>query len=285
MNYRHIFHAGNICDVVKHSVLALVLDHLRGKDSGFCVLDTHAGIGAYDLSDERATKTGEAKDGILKLLGAVENTKLLCAGYFDVLKKLNPAWDGRGAAGFRYYPGSPLLAVHRLRAQDRLIACELHPEDAENLKRQLFPFKQAQSHKRDGYEGLTAFLPPVEKRGLVLIDPPFEQADEFDRLAAAVKHAYTRWPQGIFMLWYPVKERPAIWRFHEALVAGGMPKIFAAEFVYRTEADATRLNGSGLVLINPPWQMDDKIRALFPALHRALATAHCGDRLTWLAGE
>lgn len=283
MNYRHIFHAGNICDTVKHGVLTLAVAHLCGKESPFCVLDTHAGFGIYDLADPRAAKTGEAKDGILKLLDATRLTDL--EPYYAVLKKLNPDWDGKSAEGFRYYPGSPLLATHLLRPQDRLIACELHPEDADELKRQLFLYKQAQAHRRDGYEALGAFLPPAEKRGLVLIDPPFEEPDEFEKLATALKAAHTRWPQGIFMAWYPVKERPAVWRFHEALAASGMPKILTAEFIYREETAADRLNGSGLILINPPWQMDEKLRKLFPLLHAALATDYRGSEVRWLREE
>lgn len=280
MNYRHIFHAGNVCDVVKHAVLTLAIEHLRAKDAAFCVLDTHAGIGAYDLHDERAAKTGEAKEGILKLLDAARLAEL--HSYYAVLQKLNPAWNGQSSSGFRYYPGSPLLAQHLLRPQDRLIACELHAEDSAELKRQLFPFKQAQVHHRDGYAALGAFLPPAEKRGLVLIDPPFEAPDEFTRLAEAVKSAHARWPQGLFMLWYPIKERPAIWRFHEQLIASGIPKILAAEFVYREETDHARLNGSGLILVNPPWQMDEKLKLFFAALHNRLQTDYQGERISWL---
>jgi 23S rRNA (adenine2030-N6)-methyltransferase len=283
MNYRHIFHAGNMCDTVKHAVLTLAIEHLRGKEAPFCVLDTHAGVGIYDLQDERAAKTGEAKDGILKLLDAPRIPEL--AAYYAVLKKLNLEWGGEFAEGFRYYPGSPLLAQHLLRPQDRLVACELHAEDAEELRRQLFPYKQAQTHCRDGYEALAAFLPPAENRGLVVIDPPFEQPDEFERLTQALKNAHARWPQGMLMLWYPVKERPAIWRFHEALAASGIPKILIAEFVYNEEAQADRLNGCGLILVNPPWRMDEKLRQLFPALHKALGTAHCVSEVKWLTGE
>jgi 23S rRNA (adenine2030-N6)-methyltransferase len=330
MNYRHIFHAGNICDVVKHSVLSLMIEHLRGKEAPFCVLDTHAGIGCYDLEDPRAGKTNEASDGILKLLNTMSPSHLreglgegrevtapsslqhssasppsppsvppasgrealpqdashkMLESYLGVLRKLNLGWMGNGAEAFRYYPGSPLLATHMLRLHDRLISCELHPEDAETLKRQLFPFKQAQAHHRDGYEALGAFLPPAEKRGLVLIDPPFEEPNEFDRLTEALKTAHTRWPQGILMAWYPIKERPAIWRFHDRMIGTEMPKILAAEFIYREETQADRLNGSGLILVNPPWQMDEKLRNLFPALHQALGTEYNGDAIKWLAGE
>jgi 23S rRNA (adenine2030-N6)-methyltransferase len=283
MNYRHIFHAGNICDTVKHAVLSLVIEHLALKETAFCIVDTHAGIGIYDLNDPRAVKTREAQDGIFKLLNAPRLPEL--ASYYAVLKKSNLDWDGNTAKNFRYYPGSPLLAVHNLRRIDRLIACELHPEDAVELKRQLSPYKQAQAHQRDGYEALGAFLPPPEKRGLVLIDPPFEQPDEFEKLATALKAAYARWPQGIYLAWYPIKERPAIWRFHEALAASDMAKILSAEFVYREESQSDRLNGSGLILINTPWCMDEKLGNLFPALHQALETPYCDDRMAWLTKE
>lgn len=280
MNYRHIYHAGNICDVVKHAVLALVIDRLKAKDTPFAVIDTHAGIGLYDLQDERAGKTSEAHDGILKLLDAPRIAGL--ESYYGSLQQLNPEWNGVSSDGCRYYPGSPVLTMLNLRATDRLVACELHPEDADQLKRQLFRFKRAQTHHRDGYQALGALLPPPEKRGLVLIDPPFEQTDEFARLAETVIAAQARWPTGIYMLWYPIKERPAIWRFHEQLIAAGIPKILAAEFIYRDESDAARLNGSGLILINPPWQLDAALKQLFCQLHQALQTPAQGVSVEWL---
>ncbi len=274
MNYRHIYHAGNICDVVKHAVLTLLVAHLRDKGKSFFVLDTHAGIGLYDLHDPRATKTAEAQDGIYKLLATAPLPEL--ADYYSVLQKLNPQWKAgqpETAAQFRYYPGSPLLTCNLLGPHDRLVACELHEEDYQAL-RQYVHHKQAHIHHRDGYEALRAFLPPAEKRGLVLIDPPYESPDEFERLPQAVAEAYKRWPQGQFVIWYPVKERPAIWRFHEALVATGIPKQLCAEFIFEEETRHDRLNGCGLILINPPWQMDEKLQKLLPALHQAMGTRH-----------
>jgi len=273
VNYRHIFHAGNICDVVKHAVLTLLLEHLRSKDGAFCILDTHAGVGLYDLQDPRAAKTNEAQGGIYKLLAASPLPAL--EYYYAVLQKLNPG-------AFRYYPGSPLLAYNLLRSQDRLIACELHDEDYRELRRQFRDHKQAHIHHRDGYEALRAFLPPEEKRGLVLIDPPYEQPDEFENLVEAIKQTHQRWPHGQCLIWYPIKERPAIWRFHEALAATGIPKQLCAEFVFEEETRHDRLNGSGLILINPPWQMEDKIKQVFDALHQALQTNHHGTNLQWL---
>ncbi len=276
MNYRHIFHAGNISDIVKHAALTLVIDYLRGKDKAFCILDTHAGIGLYDLQDERATKTNEAQNGILRLLAAEPIPEL--AEYFRVLEQSNPNTP------FRFYPGSPVIARQMLRPQDRLMLCELHDEDIGALKRQFRNDQQVQIHHRDGYEALRAFLPPNEKRGLVLIDPPYENADEFAHLAKAVIDAHARWPQGIFMIWYPVKDRPAIWHFEEALAQSGMPNLLKAEFIHEEETGHDRLNGCGLIFVNPPWQMDEKLRGLFPALHKSLKTNACGTEVKWLTG-
>jgi 23S rRNA (adenine2030-N6)-methyltransferase len=280
MNYRHIFHAGNRCDVVKHVVLTLVLAHLRVKDKGFAVLDTHAGVGLYDLQDPRALKTDEAASGIKALLNAPALPEL--ADYYAILRKLNPLWDGVSAEGFRSYPGSPLLAFHLIRAQDRITACELHPEDFDALRSVAPDDKRLQIHCRDGFEAMGAFLPPPEKRGLVLIDPPFEAANEFDVIVSRVTEAYRRWAGGVYMIWYPIKERPAIWRFHEALATSGIGKILCAEFIFEQEVRSDRLNGSGLIIINPPWKLDEQLNALFPALHKAMGTTHAGTSVKWL---
>lgn len=273
MNYRHIYHAGNICDVVKHAVLTLLIAHLKEKEKGFYLLDTHAGIGLYDLQDERAEKTAEAKDGICKFLASPEIPEL--ADYYAILKKLNPQ-------AFRYYPGSPLLAQYLLRAQDRLAACELHPEDFKTLK-QTVP--KAQAHNRDGYEALQAFLPPPEKRGFVLIDPPYEQPDEFAKLPGLLKAASLRWPQGQYALWYPIKDRPILWKFHEEMAATGISKMLCAEFIYEEEARADRLNGCGFIFINPPWQFDTRLQNLLPKIHAALDTQYHGVTMKWLTAE
>ncbi|MFY9286952.1 MAG: 23S rRNA (adenine(2030)-N(6))-methyltransferase RlmJ [Alphaproteobacteria bacterium] len=277
MNYRHIYHAGNICDVVKHAVLTLMLGHLREKEKGFFILDTHAGIGRYDLEEPRAQKTGEAQDGILKLLAAPYITGI--SDYYASIRKINP-----DVQSLRYYPGSPLLATLMMRPQDRYVGCEFNREEYHELRRLLENNPQAHIHHRDGYEALQAFLPPEEKRGLVLIDPPFESPDEFKRITEAI-HAHKRWPQGQYLIWYPIKERPALWRFHEVLTATGIPKQLCAEFLYEEETRHDRLNGCGLILINPPWQMDKKLEALFPALHEALGTSYKGSSIKWLTPE
>ncbi len=283
MNYHHIFHAGNLCDVAKHVALTLALALLKNKDKGFAVLDTHAGVGLYDLDDPRAKKTGEADEGIKRLLETPARPEI--ADYFAVLKKMNPLWDGKGREGFRVYPGSPLFIFHSLREQDRLIACELNPDEAEALRAHAPADARIQVHFRDGYEALSAFLPPPEKRGLVLIDPPYEKPDEFETLAKNIAKAYKKWPTGIYMIWYPVKDLPAIWKFCETLAGIGIPKILKAEFVYDEDARADRLTGSGLIVINPPWGFAEKLKTVFSLLHKAMQTNFQGNEVLWIGND
>ena len=271
MNYRHIYHAGNICDVVKHSVLALIIAYLKQKEASFAILDTHAGCGLYDLTDPNAVKTGEAENGVQKLWRAyahIDTSALppTIAPYLEALRRMN------NDDTLRFYPGSPLLALNLLRAQDRLIACELHPDDARALRHALGHNPQAQVHHRDGYEALKAFTPFSEKRGLILIDPPFEKPDEFANLIKAVQQVQTKFPNAVVAIWYPIKERPIIWKFHEAARDSGLDKLLVAEFVYKPEVRHDRLNGSGFLFVNPPWTLESQLKELFPILHTALQT-------------
>jgi len=283
MNYRHIFHAGNICDVVKHGVLTLAITALRGKDKGFCILDTHAGTGLYDLRDGRALKTGEAQNGIYRLLAAPPVPAL--ADYYRVLRELNPGWHAGETDGFQFYPGSPMIAAQLLRPQDRLIVCELHDGDAAELRRPFRHDKRVHIHHRDGYEALTAFLPPAEKRGLAFIDPPFEGTNEFSHLTQNLVQASMRWAQGMFLVWYPIKDRPAVWRFHEELTKAAIPKMLNAEFIFDETTPHDKLQGCGFIWVNPPWKMDENLRPLFAELHRAMRTAHEGVKVEWLSAE
>lgn len=269
MNYRHIYHAGNGCDVVKHAILALLMQHLRGKDKPFAVLDTHAGCGLYDLADERALKTNEATAGVKLVWEAFAGQDVpdFLRPYLDCIAALNA-----GAKELRYYPGSPSIARKMMREGDRLIACELHPEDSQELRRLFWDDPQAQIHHRDGYAALKAMLPFPEKRGLVLIDPPFETTDEIEKLVQAVRFIHERMAQTVVGIWYPIKERPAIWQFHEALVSAGLPKMLAAEFMFHPETRHDRLNGSGLIVVNTPWKLDEQMAHLFNCLHEVMKT-------------
>jgi 23S rRNA (adenine2030-N6)-methyltransferase len=274
MNYRHAYHAGNFADVVKHAALTLVLDHLRKKDAPFCVVDTHAGIGCYDLKSVEAGKTGESVDGIVRLLGGTPLPSSFDS-YLSALRAVNPDWPQ-----LRFYPGSPRIARALLRPDDRLVLVELHPDDARALKREFARDPQVGVHADDAYAALKALLPPKERRGLVLIDPPFEVTDEFQRIVKGLAQALRRWPTGIYGIWYPIKDPDPIERFLGEIINLGRPCLTAELFRYPTD-DPLRLNGSGLLLINPPWQLDDTLAEMLPVLANRLGAAGpCGVR--WL---
>lgn len=282
MNYRHIYHAGNFADVVKHAVLARLVEYLKRKDKAFRVIDTHAGIGLYDLGSEEAQKTGEWRDGIGRLIEAKlpADAAELLAPYLQAVAAQNP--DG----GVSAYPGSPVIARHLLRKQDRLSAIELHPEDAATLARRFEGDYQTRVMELDGWLALGAHLPPKEKRGLVLVDPPFEIGGEFERLVDGLVKAHKRWPGGIFALWYPVKDRKAVMAFREALAGAGIPKIMDIEFYIRAPSLEPRLDGTGMVVVNPPYQLESELKVMLPALSKVLAQAP-GARwsVECLAGE
>lgn len=281
MNYRHIFHAGNAADVMKHAVLAWLLDRLGAKDAPFFVLDTHAGIGRYDLDDQAAARTGEALRGVRRVLadGRAATLPEGAAPYLEMIARLNA--DG----GLKHYPGSPLIARMMMRPQDRLVLAELHADDVQTLRHLFQGDGQAAVHHMDGWLSLKAHLPPKERRGLVIVDPPFEAPDEYERMAAALSLAHRRWSTGQYLLWYPVKDRAAIWRFHQLLVDTGIPKMLAAELCWSDDDRSDRLNGSGLILVNPPWKTEETLAALLPALQAALDAGIGPVGCRWLRDE
>jgi len=264
MNYRHAFHAGGFADVVKHAILALLLTHLRQKETPFCVLDTHAGAGCYDLAADAAQRTGEAQDGIHRLIdGGVAQLPAL-EPFVAGLRTANAAWPR-----LRIYPGSPLIARSMLRSHDRLIAVELHPEEARALKRLFAHDRQVAVHEADGYAALKSHLPPKERRGLVLIDPPFEQMDEFRRMTRALPDALHRFRNGIFALWYPIKAAGPVEQFRAEIAGLGRPALAAEVYRFRPD-DPMRLNGTGLIVVNPPWKLDETLESLLPILAQRL---------------
>ncbi|HEY1753434.1 MAG TPA: 23S rRNA (adenine(2030)-N(6))-methyltransferase RlmJ [Caulobacteraceae bacterium] len=266
MNYRHAFHAGNHADVFKHAALTLVLEHLSAKPQPFAVLDTHAGIGAYDLTSEGAQKTREYEEGVGRIFG---RDLPAATAYAQLLAAMNP--DGLAA-----YPGSPEILRRLMRDDDRLIACELHPADAEVLQARYRADPRVAVHRRDGYEAVGALLPPPERRGLVLIDPPFEQPDEAARMTAALVAGLRKWPTGIFMAWYPVKDRVIGDALAAAATRTPFPKALRAEFLpYRP--DGVAMAGGGLLIVNAPWKLDEKLTALC----RELVPLMSDGRGTW----
>ena len=254
MNYRHAFHAGNFADVVKHVALVAILLHLRKKDKPFRVIDTHAGRGIYDLDSEAAQRTGEAAGGIARLAdlsGALLPPAL--ATYLDIVR----------ATGAARYPGSPLIAAQLLRENDKLIAIEKHPEDEAVLAHALARFKNAKSASADGYTRLAALLPPPERRGLVLIDPPFEAEDEFAQLAQALAGVRKRFATGITLVWHPVKSKAASDAFAGEVLAGGAQEIARVTIDIGREAkgDKDRLSAAGLLVVNPPYGFVEEMQA------------------------
>ncbi|RWE66719.1 23S rRNA (adenine(2030)-N(6))-methyltransferase RlmJ [Mesorhizobium sp.] len=280
MNYRHAYHAGNFADVVKHVVLSRLVEYLKQKDKAFRVIDTHAGIGRYDLSSTEAQKTGEWQGGIGRLIDAAMDAPAaaLLAPYLEAVRSLNPE------GGVKKYPGSPLIARYLMRKQDRLSAIELHRQDAAKLRALFAGDFQTRVIELDGWLALGAHLPPKEKRGLVLVDPPFEEEGEFDRLVDGLRKAHKRWPGGVYALWYPVKDRKAVIAFRKALVQSGVPKLLDIGFEIRPPSAEPSLDGNGMVVVNPPFTLERELRTLLPALHKLLVVekpAHW--MLEWLA--
>ncbi|MEQ1405412.1 23S rRNA (adenine(2030)-N(6))-methyltransferase RlmJ [Neorhizobium sp. Rsf11] len=282
MNYRHIYHAGNFADVLKHAVLARLIRYAQKKDKAFRVLDTHAGIGLYDLSSEEAQKTGEWRDGIGRLLEAElpANVSELLEPYLSTVRELNP--DG----ALKLYPGSPKLARMLFRPQDRLSAMELHPEDFNRLHNLFEGDFQVRVTELDGWLALGAHLPPKEKRGIILVDPPYEEEGEYQRLVKGLANAYKRFPGGTYCLWYPIKKGAPIKVFHEELQALDIPKMLCTELTVRSDRETTGLTGSGLVIVNPPFTLKDELHVLLPVLRTILAQDRFASQRTfWLRGE
>ena len=282
MNYRHAFHAGNFADVLKHIVIARIISHLLEKPAPFRVIDTHAGIGLYDLAAHEAGRTREWEAGIGRILATPypEELALLLAPYFEAITRVRIFHNERS------YPGSPEIARGMLRGEDRLILVEKHPADAETLKKNFAFDGRAKIMMRDGYQSLLALVPPKERRGVILIDPPYEERDEFIQLLNAFVMAYRKFPTGIYALWYPIKAGSLVGSFHQALQSAGIPKILCIELRVRSENMVTGLSGSGLIIVNPPWRLKEEMDALLPWLDQTLAIddSH-GCRCDWLVGE
>lgn len=282
MNYRHIYHAGNFADVLKHAVLARLVTYLQQKEKAFRVLDTHAGIGLYDLSSEEAQKTGEWRDGVGRLLEGElpPEIEAILAPYLSSIRALNPGSE------LTLYPGSPKLARMLFRPQDRLSAMELHPDDYETLHRLFDADFQSRVTELDGWLALGAHLPPKEKRGLILVDPPFEKEGEYERLVDGLARGYRRFTGGVYCLWYPLKQGAPIKAFHEALKALDIPKMLCAELSVRSDRETTGLSGSGLIIVNPPFTLKSELDLLLPFLKTRLGQDRfASSRCFWLRGE
>jgi 23S rRNA (adenine2030-N6)-methyltransferase len=269
MNYRHAFHAGNHADVFKHVVLLACLGHLAKKPAPFAALDAFAGPGLYDLTGEAATRSPEWRGGA-ELIWTWERPPAALAGYRNALRAANP--DGR----LRFYPGSPQLIRAMLRPCDRLIACELHDEDAATLKRNFRGDPQAQIHLRDGYEATPALLPFAERRGLILLDPPYEQEDELDRAFTTLRAAARKFPTGVFLWWRPMKQSARVERLDAELNQGLRRPLLRADLAVGAPSPEERLTASSLAIVNAPHGAQDLLRAGLPALAARLAASEGG---------
>jgi 23S rRNA (adenine2030-N6)-methyltransferase len=270
MNYRHAFHAGNFADVFKHAILARVIEYMKRKQTPFRVVDTHAGIGRYDLASAEAGKTNEWQAGIGRLVGNGAVTlspeaQILLRPYLEAISAEN------GGGPLRRYPGSPRLALRLMREGDRLVANELHPEDAVALKAAIGRDSRARITTLDAWMALRAQLPPKERRGIVLIDPPFEQPGEFERISAGLAEGLSRFAPGVLIAWYPIKDIKQVERWQRTLTALKSEKLIAVDLLLRTPADKDRLNGCGLVILNAPYALKDELGVLLPELARVLS--------------
>jgi len=283
MNYRHAFHAGNFADVLKHVVLMMLVEHLKKKPAPFFFLDTHAGRGTYDLSDSQAQRSGEYQNGIGRLLDLREAAlPMEVAAYVRLVRDA----AGKGHSAITAYPGSPIIVSRMKRATDRMVLIDKHPKEADALRAALGRQRLVSVIDGDGYAALKAHLPPRENRGLVLIDPPYESDLEFDRVLAGLELAHERWPTGTFCVWYPLTERAGPLRFHRDLERSGIRKVLDVSLRVLPADAQVGMSGAGLTIVNPPWQLDESLTELLPALHRLLSPEGMGgSKVEWIVPE
>jgi 23S rRNA (adenine2030-N6)-methyltransferase len=277
--YRHLFHAGNFADVFKHSLLCRLVLGLEKKDSPFVVLDTHAGVGRYDLTHEWALKNAEFRHGIALVWGRSDVPDLFIP-YFDAIRGEN------SAGSLRFYPGSPRIARRLLRSADRMVLVELNKKDCQSLGALFSGDRQTMVHLMDGYQALKAFLPPKERRGLIFIDSSFDRAREFQRLANGLAEAHRRFATGIYGLWYPLMEQVALTAFERQITATGIRKILQLELSVMPEGHGEGMRGCGLLVVNPPFGFEEEARAMLAWLQPLLSRDGGGSRrIRWLTGE
>ncbi|MBY0380884.1 MAG: 23S rRNA (adenine(2030)-N(6))-methyltransferase RlmJ [Xanthobacteraceae bacterium] len=278
MNYRHAFHAGNFADVIKHIVLTRILTYLHQKQSAFRVIDTHAGAGLYDLTGDEASRGGEWRSGIARVMQARFTPQVadLVAPYLDIVRAFNPQRD------LVAYPGSPLIARALLRPQDRLVACEVEPGARKQLLSSLYNDTQARVVDLDGWTALPAFVPPNERRGVVLIDPPFEDKDEFSKLAQRFATAFAKWPTGVYVMWYPAKDRRSTDELARRVAVSvgesdrGDGDCLRVEFSVAPQSAEAGLVSTGLLIVNPPWTLASELRATLAELEKPLGQGGAG---------
>jgi 23S rRNA (adenine2030-N6)-methyltransferase len=279
LSYRHMFHAGNFADVFKHALLSRLLIALSAKDKPYFYLDTHAGIARYDIMHEWAQKAREYENGIARLWNAADLPREL-APYMDAVRAVNPH------PTLRYYPGSPLVAKQFMRSDDRTVLVELNKVDCDELKTVMAGERHVSVQCVDAYQALKQYLPPPERRGLVLIDSSFDRSREFDRIVKALKDAHARWATGMYAIWYPIMEPGPMRDFAQDVQRSGIRKVLRAELVVRERDESGIIPGCGMLVVNPPWRFDDEAKAIVQYLAKKLAVGGKGSaKVDWLVPE
>ncbi|CAQ82383.1 MULTISPECIES: 23S rRNA (adenine(2030)-N(6))-methyltransferase RlmJ [Photorhabdus] len=279
LSYRHSFHAGNHADVLKHTVQSLIIESLKEKEKPFLYLDTHAGAGRYQLSSEYAERTGEYLEGVARVWQREDLPQELKV-YMSAVAALNPSGN------LRYYPGSPLIARHLLRQSDKLNLTELHPSDFPLLRNEFSRDNRSRVVREDGYQQLKSQLPPQSRRGFILIDPPYELKSDYQAVVQAIQEGYKRFATGVYALWYPVVLRQQIKRLVKDLEATGIRRILQIELAVRPDSDQRGMTASGMIVINPPWKLEQQMKSVLPWLHRVLVPEGIGHTMVkWIAPE
>lgn len=278
LSYRHAFHAGNFADVLKHSVLTLVLEYMTRKEKGFYYIDSHSGAGMYSLADEYAQKTGEFKDGIAKLINQVDIPEALI-DYINVIKSFND--DGK----LDYYPGSPAIAKYFDRRQDSAHLFELHPSDIQLLSEYCQRWYKSHVNQSDGYQGVLGLLPPPSRRGIVLIDPPYELKEDYSKAVTTIINAYKKFATGTYILWYPVVKRELIVKMQSQFSQSTVKNILQVEYCQLDDTDEYGMTGTGLFIVNPPWQLNKQLSEILPFIKEKLGNSKSHFLLEQLVAE
>jgi 23S rRNA (adenine2030-N6)-methyltransferase len=266
LSYRHAFHAGNFADVLKHSVLTLVLEYMTRKEKGFYYIDSHSGAGMYQLADEYAQKTGEYKDGIAKLIEQQDLPEAI-QPYIDLVKDLNRDQDE-----LSLYPGSPGIARQFTRRQDSAHLFELHPTDIEHLKEYSQRWNKSHVKKSDGYQGVLGLVPPPNRRGVVLIDPPYELKEDYLKAVRTIVNAYKKFATGTYILWYPIVKRELVEQMQDAFVKSDVRNLLQVEYCQQADTQEYGMTGTGLFIVNPPWQLNSQLNKILPYLKTHLGS-------------
>ncbi|WP_159819636.1 23S rRNA (adenine(2030)-N(6))-methyltransferase RlmJ [Colwellia sp. 20A7] len=271
LSYRHAFHAGNFADVLKHSVLTLVLDYMTRKEKGFHYIDSHSGAGMYQLEDEYAQKTGEYKEGIAKLINE-SNIPESLQPYIDLIKALNPTSENDDKNDLTLYPGSPGIAKRFMRRQDSTHLFELHPTDIEHLNDFCYRWKKVFVKQSDGYQGVLGLVPPPSRRGVVLIDPPYELKEDYNKAVKTIIKAYAKFATGTYILWYPVVKRALVEQMSYTFSKSAVKNVLQVEFCLENDTDEYGMTGTGLFIVNPPWQLAEQLDEILPFMKSKLGS-------------